>query len=1032
MLQRLLTNHVLANLTFLIVMMVGIVSYFQMPREQDPEINFNWISITTSLPGASAEDVEKLVTEPLEDALAQVADARFVQSNSREGFSDIAMRFNDIDERTFDKRINDLRREVQNTANIELPEEAEDPFIFEVTSSNSMPTAMIVVQGQADDESLRRNSEDIKEDIERIKGVDGVRPAGLHEPELLIAYDPLKLQQYGLSASLVADTIQASFRDTSAGVMHKRDQEWLVRILGTNADPEYVAALPIITTSGEIRLGDIAKVSRARADAQQLVRFQGKPAVLLAVTKKSFTNTLTLVESLNHYISERNGVLEENGISVMLLDDQTVVTREALGVMQANAIFGLILVTLVTWVFLGSRIAFFIGIGIPFTLAGTFMVLNGIGSTLNVSVLLGLVLVLGMLVDDAVVVVEAIYYRIQRGARALQAAQAALVEVFTPVTAAIVTTMAAFLPLMLLPGILGDFMFVIPFVVTVALAISLLEAYWLLPVHVSMLRVNFDKPSRVHGYRVRFTHWIRVKYSLLLIKVLRRPRRSLAGVLLVLVLAGIAAGGLKWQFFSFDPIRLFYVNVVMPPGSSLSQTLEQVGKMEVIAQRHLQPGEARGVTSTSGQMFTETEFFSGDRYGQVTISLNPDEEGGRGVLEIVEAMRSEIMANQGEAKVTLLVLSGGPPTEKPIKVKVRGDEFDEIRQVTDQLIEYLNTLPAVKDITDDDSVGKQELRLTLNQDAIRRAGLHPSEVTRAIRLLFDGEVVASMQDRGEKLEVRVRAVDQQYHNISSLLQVPIALPQGGNIPLGEVVNVQTGQGKANIRHYNFRRTITLSADLDKALMDTVEANRLLREEWQRIRDEHPGVNLDFTGELEDIQESLDALGKLMLLGVGLIYLILGTQFRSYFQPLMILSTVPMAFSGVVFGLFVTQNPVSLYTLYGVVALTGIAVNAAIVMIDAANSRLRTGMSVLHSTVYAARRRVIPVIITSLTTIAGLFSLAIGLGGSSLMWGPVASAIVWGLGFSTVLTLFVIPLLYRIFMERSYLRRARDGEGGEFR
>ncbi len=1022
MLARFLTNHVLANLTFAIVMVMGLVSYFEMPREQDPEINFNWISINTLLPGASAEDVEKLITEPLEDALAQVADVRFVQSSSREGFSDITIRFNELDERTFDKRINDLRREVQNVANIEHPAEAEDPYIFEVTSSNSMPTAMIIIRGQADDEVLRRYATAIQEDLEHIKGVDQAIAAGLHPPELLIEFDVEKLQAYGISAIDVADTIKASFRDTSAGIMFNQGREWLVRVLGANADPEYLASLPIISAQGEVRLGDVAQVSRARAKPQQLVRYQGKPAVMLSINKKSYTNTLDLVASLEDYIQQKNPSLIPLGVEISLLDDQTVPTRDALNIMQTNALLGLILVTLVTWMFLGSLIAFFIGIGIPFTLAGTFWLLNSVGITLNVSVLLGLVLVLGMLVDDAVVVVEAIYYRIQRGTKALVAAQEALAEVFTPVTASIITTMAAFLPLMLLPGILGDFMFVIPFVVTVALAISLLEAYWLLPVHISMMKVNFKNPSRIHRYRVRFTHQIRIKYSRGLIKVLRRPKRSLIGVVFVLLTAGglFATDMIKVQFFSFDPLRLFYVNVTMPAGSSLDQTLARVSSLEIQVQKHLHDGDARGVAAVAGQMFTQSEPFFGDRYGQVAISLAPKVDGLRSVDEVIESLRADIQAHAGDATVVILRLAGGPPTEMPIKVKIRGEEFTEIRQVTDHLSDYLHTLPAVKDISDDDSPGKQELRITLNQDAIKRAGLSPALVTRNIRLLFDGEMVASMQDRGEKVELRVRARSNEYENIDALLQTTLVLPQGGAIPLGEVVALETANGKANIRHYNFRRTITLSADLDKNMLDTVAANQLLMDEWQKIQGDYPQVNLDFTGELEDINESLDALMKLMLFGLGLIYLILGTQFRSYFQPLMILATVPMAFAGVVFGLLVTQNPLSLYTLYGVVALVGIAVNAAIVMIDAANNRLGSGMSVLHATIYAARRRVIPVLITSLTTIAGLFSLATGLGGASLMWGPVASAIVWGLGFSTVLTLFVIPLLYHTFMGRSHL------------
>jgi len=251
-----------------------------------------------------------------------------------------------------------------------------------------------------------------------------------------------------------------------------------------------------------------------------------------------------------------------------------------------------------------------------------------------------------------------------------------------------------------------------------------------------------------------------------------------------------------------------------------------------------------------------------------------------------------------------------------------------------------------------------------------------------------------------------------------LLRETIALPDGRSVAIGELVQAEQGLGVNNIRHYNFRKTITLEADIDKDKIDTVKANKLIADEWKKLQNDHPTIDLDYTGILDDIKTSLDSLLILFLFGIGVMYIILGTQFRSYFQPLMILVTIPLAFTGVVMGLLVTGNPLSLYTLYGVVALAGISVNAAIVLISAANARLENGMSLLHATVYAARRRVIPVLITSLTTIAGLFSLATGLAGHSLIWGPVATAIVWGLAFSTVLTLFVIPMLYRIFMKFS--------------
>jgi multidrug efflux pump subunit AcrB len=1020
MLYRLLDNHVLANAAFFTVLVVGSLSYFQMPRSQDPEVNFNWITVDTILPGASAEDVEKLITDPLEEAIRQIPDIKFVSSMSREGASSILVRFSDISSKEFDKRINDLRREVQNKTNAELPDEAEDPYIIEFTSANQLPIATLVLSGSGDDELLRRIGRNVKDELERITGVDDVVTAGLVEPELHIEFFNERLQAKGITPTQLADTIRAFFRDTAAGDLRIGNQQWLVRLIGTSADPGYIGRLPVIGSNGEVTVDTVARVSRAREDAHQAVSIEGRPAITLAVTKRANVNTLNLVENINHFIAEKQPVLTQFGLQLALLDDQSIPTRNAINIMQSNALLGLLLVVAVTWLFLGWQISFFLGIGIPFTLAATFWLLSATGQTLNQSVLLGIVIVLGMLVDDAVVVVEAIYYRIQRGAKAMRAAGDALREVFSPVTSSVMTTMAAFLPLMLLPGILGDFMFVIPFVVTVALAVSLLEAYWILPVHVSMVKLNLNKLTRSQQLRIRFTHWLRIKYSQLLIKVLRRPLTSLLVVILMFAIAVGAyfAGLVRVQFFAFDPTRLFYVNVEMPPGTPLEQTLRQVEIIEGKVRHYLRPGEARGISSTAGQMFTKMGPYFGDHYGQLAVSLNPQKAGMRSIEQTVATMRDDIKATVGPKNTSFFVVEAGPPKGKPISIKVRGDDFQEIEAAVGDLKAILQAMEGVTDITDDSSAGKLELKMRFNTEVMRVAGLNPADIARTIRLMFDGEVVASMQHEGQKLDVRVRAVGENLQNIDSVLDQTITLPGGGQIALGQLVLVDTALGKDNIRHYNFRRAITLEANLEKEKIDTAVANNQILQQWDKIRLNYPRINLDFSGELDDIQESLDAMLVLGLLGIGLIYLILGTQFKSYWQPFMILITVPLAFTGVTLGLVVSRNPLSLFTMYGVVALIGIVVNSAIVMIHAANGRLDQGMSVLHATVYAARRRVVPIIITSLTTVAGLFSLAIGLGGKSLLWGPVASAIVWGLAFSTVLTLFVIPLLFRFFMRRS--------------
>ena len=1028
--RALITNHPLANIAFVVVMLLGIQSYVTMPREQDPEINFNWVAVNAVLPGASAEEVERLVTNPLEDGIKGVPDVRFVVSTSRENVASMLVRFREIDPRTFDKRMADLRREIQNKAAGELPREAKDPLILEITTSNGFPTAVLMLLGQADDETLRRNARRIRSDLERMGGVDKVYASGLREPEILVSPNAQALTARGLLASDVADSIAAWWRDTTGGTLRTQGGAWSISVKGVSTDPSVLEALPVASSvrpGVSARLGDVARIERARAPATQYAASDGRSAVSLAVTKKSRINTLELVDRLKAYIESENAVLAASGLKLMLTDDQTVPTRDAIGVMQNNALVGITMVLAVCWLFLGWRIGVLVSLGIPFSLFGTFAVLASMGHTVNVSVLLGVVIALGMLVDDAVVVVEAIYYRMQRGQAALDASLDAIGEVWKPVLASVATTMAAFLPLMLLPGIVGKFMFIIPFVVTLALLISLAEAFWMMPVHVSAIGLRLDRPSRAQAWRARFNRALRLRYGQALAYVLRRPRRFaiVAAVAVAAAAALLALGVIRVQFFAFDPIRAFYVNVDMPQTAALEDTLEATQRVEQAVRAQLRgigpAGEARAVTSTAGLKFTETEPVYGDLYGQVFVSLNPRTETSRDVSRVVEDMRQAIESLPGPGRKSFTVLSGGPPAGKAVSVKVRGDEFDQIQRAADAIKRIVAAIPGAKDVQDDNLPGRAQYDLRLDRDAVRDAGLNPAQVARLVRLAVDGEVVAFTRDEGDKIELRVRSdqalrgAGQLRADPASLLAEPIALPGGQTTRLGALLQARAEPGRSFVRHYNLRRTTTVEANLDKDVTDTKAANDLIKAGWEKVRTQHPGIDLDFSGELEDINESLDAMQALFLMGVGLIYLILAAQFKSYWQPMMILVTVPLAFTGVAFGLAISNNPLSLYTLYGVIALTGIAVNSAIVLIDAANVRMALGMGTVHALIQAARRRVVPILITTTTTIGGLFSLAFGLGGQSLLWGPVAASIVWGLALSTLLTLFVVPLLFLAFM-----------------
>jgi multidrug efflux pump subunit AcrB len=1024
--RALLANHPLANIAFVVVVLLGAISYATMPREQDPEINFNWVNITTVLPGATAEEVERLVTNPLEDAIQGVSDIRFVTSNSRNNVSSLLVRFSELSERDFDKRMNDLRREIQNKAASEMPKEANEPRVLEITTSNGFPTAALVLKGQADDEALRLAARRIKADLERIAGVDQVFALGLRNPELRVVPDVQALAMRGLTAADVADSLQAWWRDTSAGTLRTADGAWSISVQGISSDPNVLANWPVLSSQRpgvSARLQDVARIEQARAKASQYAATEGMPAIYMSVTKKSGTNTLELVQRLKDYITQQNQGIADKGLSLLLSDDQTIPTKKAIDVMETNALLGAVMVLVVSWLFLGWKVGALIALGIPFSLLATFALLNGMDNTINVSVLLGVVIALGMLVDDAVVVAEAIYYRVQRGQHLADACVDGVSEVFGPVLASVATTMAAFLPLMLLPGIMGKFMFVIPFVVSVALAISLIEAFWMMPVHMAAIGVNqpdVNKPD----WRTRFNRRIRLKYGQALAYVIRRPKRfAMVGVLSVVsAVTLLATGVIRVQFFAFDPIRAFYVNVDMPSNAALEDTLKAVNQVELAVRAQLKGVgpelEARSASTLAGVKFTDTEPLYGETYGQVFVSLNPLGPNSREVEAVVEGMRKAIEDMPSAGKKSFTMLAGGPPSGKPIAVKVRGDDFTEIQAAADAIKTMVRDIPGATDVQDDNLPGRPQLTLRMDSDALRSNHVNAALLARLVRLSVDGEVVAFTREAGDKIELRVIANESDYANpssVSALLDMPIALPNGDVTRLGALVEPQTGPTRGLIKHYNLRRTITVEANLDKELTDTAKANDMLKVGWAGIQHDHPNISLDFSGELEDIEESLNAMKVLFLLGMGLVFLILAAQFASYFQPLMILVTVPLAFTGVAFGLTLSGNPLSLYTLYGVIALTGIAVNSAIVLIAAANDRLRLGRKTSHAIVQAARRRVVPILITTTTTIGGLFSLAFGLGGKSLLWGPVASSIVWGLAFSTVLTLFMVPLLYMAFM-----------------
>ena len=1046
---RLISNHPLTNVLFVIVILLGIYSYATMARQQDPDINFNWVEIRVVLPGATTSDVEKQVTDVIEDALSNIQDVRFVQSTANVGVSTTLVRFKQLNELDFNKRIADLRREVQN-AEGELPSQALSPTVVEVTTSTGFPTMAVLIERAGFDETLFYHANLITKEIERIRGIDNIWAIGYSEPEIHINLNPAALESYGISPGEVAQSLRVSLVNLSPGSVDISGQKWQFSLDNDISDARSIARVPILGHSG-IYIGNVAEVKSARERSTSLVSVNGKSAILLNIFKAPNTNVLDITDRVRDYIDEKNIKLSETGVRVSVLDDQSPTTRRALSTMEKNSMVGLILVLLSTWLFLGTRISIFCTLGIPFVLCLTFFVIKQLGQTLNLNVLLGLVMSVGIVVDNMIVIAESIRFNLRRGMEITHACVEGLLDVIKPLTSGVLTTVAAFAPLLFIEGILGQFMLVVPLVVVTALLMSMIQAYWILPSHV----MGIDPRSEAHPtkFELRRMHYIEIiqrAYMRFLIRMLRAPRKMLTWCIGGLVLAGtLTFGGiafpqvhqtwmgvffLRIEFFAFDPLRLSYYNVKMPSGTALEQTLQATERLEQHVRALVPTEELRGMSSFAGIQFTDIGVETGPDVGQVMVSLLPDTRDS----EPIDVMRDRILASisaadLGANELTSLIISGGPPQTKPIQLNVLGDDFESIRAAIVDLKELFGSMAGVFDIGVDDSFGQRQVQVRYNHDAIAADGISHREVDDLLAMVSNGLIITEVQRLGETTDIRLNAERPSVGNPGDVLDYRIRSSSGNSYPLSRYVQFSAVRGQSKIGHFDYRRNIRIEADINSSESPYTEqtASSHIHREWKRLyAAKHPSITLNSSGILDDLNEAIASMSFLFLLGLLLIYLLLCNALRSYFKPFLILTALPMAFVGVIFGLLISNQPMSLFTMFGVVGLTGISVNASIVLIDAIEKRRAAAMPLIHAALFAARRRVIPILITSLTTMAGLMSLALGIGGKSLLWGPVAIAIVWGVGFSAAMTLMIIPYLYLLFHrkgERERLERLAVAE-----
>ena len=1033
-------NPVLANMLMIIIIIFGFIAWINLPRELTPEIALQSVTVTTLYPGASPEEVEKLISAPIEDAIEEnVNKINLLLSNSSEGRSIISVDFEEMSDRDFDKELENLRTAVEQVN--DLPEEIlDDPKVQELDVSSGFPMLTVVVGGDISEKQMRDVAENLKDEILDIKNIASVQIAGFREREIWVEVDPNRLRAYQLPISAVITALGASNLNLPAGTMELGNAEFMVRTMGEFANPDTIrdTIIAVQPTGTPLRLNDVATVSDTYEDARTLSRINGKPSISLSVQKKSEGNTIALVAELRELVEKRRGDLPE-GAELTAVNDYSVILKERLGILETNAFFGLVLVVLMLLLFIGWRNALFAALGIPVAFMATFWFMSMTGYTLSGVSLFGLILVVGIVVDDAIVVIENTYRHIEAGASPKVAAIRGAEEVGWPVLAASLTTICAFGPLMFMSGVSGQFMRVVPIMAILVLIASLFEVFVILPAHVSEWgkakpregRSRFDRlrtrsqdaftaSIRVVGFFTWFSmffDFIRSRYVRILKTTIRYRYAFVGSVLLIGLIACVGAFFvLDKELFPGEDFPQFYVKAEMPPSYGMQETTAVIAQIEEAAKK-LPSSEVAAIVSNVGVHTPTSGLLEGVTYGsnfgEVIIELTPKQERTRGVDDIIASMRKETETISGIEQLNFITQEGGPPSGQDVEVKVKGPRFEQLSKLTDVLKGTLHQMDGVYDIRDDFRTGKSEVRIYLKPEKAHQYGLTTFQIAQTVRTAIEGAKATTYREADEAIDVIVKYEEDMLGNLAELNNLLIATPTGAIVPLKDVADIIEEKGYSDIRRFDGERAITVSASVDRQKTTPFEVTQALISAFTDVESLHPGYQLDFRGLFDEIINSFSELWKLFIVGLLLIYVVLGAQFKSFIQPIIIMFAVPFGMIGAMVGLLLSNATLSIVAMFGIVALSGIVVNDSIVLIDFINKYRENGYNKWYAILKGGSVRLRPIILTSLTTIIGLIPMAVGLGGKSPIWMPMAYTIIFGLALATTMTLFVMPALYAI-------------------
>ena len=1007
----------------LLIVVAGGYSYLALPRESSPEVVIPLVLVTTSYEGVSPEDMESLVTVPIERELNGISGLKQIESTSGEGISFIQVEF-EADE-NIDTALQKVRDKVDQ-AQSDIPEEAEDSLVREINLSE-VPIMYLSLTGDVGLSLLTMFADDFEDELEAIPGVLQVEVVGGVEREIQIVVDPNRATEYGVSLADLVTLARVENVNTPAGSMELGDARFSVRVPGEFKSADEINNLAVKAgPDGIVYMRDIATVVDGFKEIESVSRINGHEAVTLTVSKRSGENIIEISEAV-HAAVDRFEKRLLPGMQLLVTLDQATDVRDMVSELQNSILTGLILVLVVIFMFLGPLNAVMVALAIPVSLFITYAGLYASGTTLNMVVLFSSILALGMLVDNGIVVVENIFRHVQEGKSSIEAAKMGASEVAWPIIASTLTTIGAFAPMFFWPGIWGSFMFYLPQTVSLALGGSLFVG---LIVNPALASVFMKFRERKTGRRERKRHIIIKLYLRLLGLALRW--RAVTMVLSFALLIIITAEFFTTAHIEFTPNtepRRAYIDVDCAEGTRLEFTDHIVQQLEDIVAPYL-PQLDYVIANVGSRGVNQFSFGGGgnSHIGRVTLDFVKLADAQTPPSKIIEQVRRQLGGITG-AEVRIEQEQEGPPEEPPVNVELRGDSFEVLAVLAERVKDAIRGTSNLVDLRDDYEPGKPEIRVNVDRESALLTGLNTDFVGKAVLTAIKGRKAGEYREGDEEYDVTVKFPDPFRKDLGNLSSMVLVNLNGQAIPFSAVAEVEQGSGFGSIKRIDRNRTVTVSADTD-GQRSGAEVLADVRETLKSFP-MPDGYSMIFTGENEDAEEAQTFIMQAFVVALFLIALVLITQFNSILQPLIIMTSVILSLAGVFFGLYILDMPFStIMTGIGCISLAGVVVNNAIVLIDFVNQQRKAGMPVDEAIVSAGEIRFRPVMLTAITTILGLIPMALGVsydfwnwkwivgGESSQWWGPMAVAVIFGLAFATLLTLVVVPTLYSLFFSIS--------------